>query len=65
MPINRLLDNAAFDPAAITALRDAYARAQLYNWLIGQTLSPKSLQRRSSSTLDAVSVIHSGCARLS
>jgi DNA-binding FadR family transcriptional regulator len=27
MPINRLLDNAAFDPAAITALRDAYEGA--------------------------------------
>jgi hypothetical protein len=27
MPINRLLDNAAFDPAAIAALRDAYESA--------------------------------------
>jgi hypothetical protein len=27
MPIDRLLDNAAFDPAAITALRDAYEGA--------------------------------------
>ena len=27
MPINRLLDDAAFDPAAITALRDAYESA--------------------------------------
>ena len=27
MPINRLLVNAAFDPAAITALRDAYEGA--------------------------------------
>jgi hypothetical protein len=27
MPINRLLDNAAFDPAAVTALRNAYEGA--------------------------------------
>ena len=27
MPISRLLDNAAFDPAAVAALRDAYEHA--------------------------------------
>jgi hypothetical protein len=62
MPIDRLLDNAAFDPAAITALRDAYEGACAALQLADRT--DKSLQRGLSSTPDAASTIPFACVTL-